>query len=371
MGEAIAGIPLMPQEGRLRNAHILIVDDEPANVRLFELLLEEVGYRNVRSTTDSTNVLSLYLECQPDLILLDLAMPHLDGFAIMKQLQACIPKGTYLPILVLTGDASAEVKQRALTVGAKDFLLKSFDQTEVLLRIKNLLETRFLHRQLQDQNQSLEEKVRDRTRELSEAQHEILFRLGLTSECRDDHTGEHTQRVGRTSAFLAQALSWPAPQVELLRLAAPLHDLGKVGIPDRILLKPGKLTAEEFEEMKSHTTLGVKLFGGSRFPILQLAEEIALTHHEHWDGSGYAGLKGDEIPLSGRIVTVADVFDALTHERPYKKAWSVDRAVDEIKRQRGRQFDPLVVDVFIDVLSREDLLGNQKELFACAPPPLS
>jgi len=136
-------------------------------------------------------------------------------------------------------------------------------------------------------------------------------------------------------------------------------------------LKPGKLTAEEFEEMKSHTTLGVKLFGGSRFPILQLAEEIALTHHEHWDGSGYAGLKGDEIPLSGRIVTVADVFDALTHERPYKKAWSVDRAVDEIKRQRGRQFDPLVVDVFIDVLSREDLLGNQKELFACAPPPLS
>jgi putative two-component system response regulator len=204
--------------------------------------------------------------------------------------------------------------------------------------------------------------VRERTRELEEAHQEILHqatilieaqvetihRLALAAEYRDDDTGQHVQRVSRNCGLLARALGWQEEQVELIRKASPLHDVGKIGIPDDILLKPGKLTPDEWNVMKSHTVIGAKILSGSSFPLLQMAEEIALTHHEKWDGSGYCpGLGGEDIPLPGRIVAVADVFDALTHERPYKKAWSVDEAVSEITNQRGRHFDPQVVDAFL------------------------
>ena len=334
---------------------ILIVDDQEANVRLLERILESGGYSDAVGITDSRTVLSIYLETQPDLILLDLMMPHLDGFGVMAQLLAHIPAGTYVPILVLTADISAEAKQRALSVGAKDFLTKPFDVAEVLLRIRNLLETRFLYTQLQGQNQVLDTRVRERTRQLDEAQIEILERLALAAEYRDDVTGQHTQRVGRNSALLARALGLPDDQVELLRRAAPLHDIGKIGIPDLILLRPGRLTREEFEVMKTHTAIGARILSGSHFPLLQLADEIARTHHERWDGSGYpTGAAGDAIPLSGRIVAAADVFDALTHERAYKPAWSVEEALSEIRSQQGQQFDPSVVDAFM-TLPHQDL----------------
>lgn len=330
------------------SAKILIVDDEQGSIRLLERTLREAGGGQLalKSTTDPRRALPLYEEFQPDLILLDLQMPHLDGFEVMRQLQARVPKDGYLPILILTGDVSDETKKKALALGAKDFLTKPFDPAEILLRINNLLETRLLHARLHEQMESLEEKVLERTRELEEVRIEILDRLALAAEYRDDATGRHTRRVGRTSATLARYLGHAQEFIELIRRAAPLHDLGKIGIPDQILLKAGKLTPEEFELLKTHTTIGAKIAGNSRHKLLQMAEEIALYHHERWNGTGYARVAGEAIPLPARIVTVADVFDALTHDRPYKKAWPVEKAAAEIERQSGRQFDPQVVEAF-------------------------
>jgi putative two-component system response regulator len=338
------------EENLLSSARILIVDDQPSNVALLEGILQEEDSTSFRSITDSREVLPAFIEYLPDLILLDLQMPYLDGFEVMKQLQAAVSPIEFLPILVLTADITPEAKRRALTEGALDFLTKPFDATEVILRIKNLLRTRSLQVQLQNQNHLLDQKVRDRTAELEATQVEILERLALAAEYRDDDTGEHTKRVGQTSARIAEALDWLEADVELIRRAAPLHDVGKIAISDLILLKPGKLTPQEFENMKTHTALGAKMLSGGRFPLLQLAEQIALTHHERWDGSGYIGLREESIPIAGRIVTVADVFDALISERPYKRAWSADEAIAEIQCQSGRQFDPRVVEAFLRVV---------------------
>jgi len=338
------------EENLFNTARILIVDDQPSNVALLEGILEEGDSASYRSITDSRDAVPAFMEYQPDLILLDLQMPFMDGFQVMEQLHACIGPGDFLPILVLTADITPDAKRRALTEGALDFLTKPFDATEVILRIKNLLRTRSLHLQLQGQNQLLDQKVRERTAELEATQVEILERLALAAEYRDDDTGEHTKRVGQTSARIAEALGWSAADVELIHRAAPLHDVGKIAISDSILLKPGKLSPEEFEQMRRHTQLGAKMLSGGRFPLLQLAEQIALTHHERWDGSGYIGLREESIPTAGRIVTVADVFDALTSERPYKKAWSPDEAIQEIQSQSGRQFDPRIVEAFLKVL---------------------
>jgi putative two-component system response regulator len=337
------------QSDLFTTSRILIVDDQPSNVMLLEGILQEQDFISYRSITDSREVLPAFIEYVPDLILLDLQMPYLDGFAVMKQLLACIAADDFLPILVLTADITPEAKRRALSEGALDFLTKPFDATEVILRIKNLLQTRSLHLQLQKQNDLLDQKVRERTAELEQAQIEVLERLALAAEYRDDDTGEHTKRVGQTAARIAEALGWTPTDVELLRRAAPLHDVGKIAIPDSILLKPGKLTPEEFERMKAHTTIGAKMLSGGRFPLLQLAEQIALMHHERWDGTGYIGLREESIPMAGRIVTVADVFDALISERPYKKAWARNDAIEEIRCQSGRQFDPHVVEIFLKI----------------------
>jgi putative two-component system response regulator len=334
----------------LAASKILIIDDQPSNVMLLEGILQEDDYTSYRSITDSRQSLPVFLEYRPDLILLDLQMPYMDGFEVMKQLRGYTMPDAFIPILVLTANITSEAKRRALTEGASDFLTKPFDATEVLLRIRNLLQTRWLHLQLQDQNRLLEQKVRERTLDLEQTQIEILERLALAAEYRDDDTGQHTNRVGRISAQVAEALGWPEPEVELIRQAAPLHDVGKIAIPDSILLKPGKLTPEEFEHMKTHTTSGAKMLSGGRFPLLQMAEEIALTHHERWDGTGYMRLQGETIPMASRIVAVADVFDALTHNRPYKKAWTEHEALEEIQKQNGRQFDPRVVDAFLKVI---------------------
>lgn len=339
-----------PTDGRpkkdepAKNARILIVDDQEANVRLLEGILKRAaGYHALRSTTDSREVLSLYEEFQPDLILLDLHMPHLDGFAVMEELKKVVPDGAFLPILVLTADVTPEAKQRALAGGAKDFLAKPFDPVEVLLRIKNLLETRFLHLELQTQ--------------LADAHLEVIDRLAIAAEYRDDETGEHIKRVGQTSALLARALKLPSEEVLLIRRAATLHDVGKIGIPEHILLKPGRLTPDEFNVMKSHTSIGARILSGGHFPLLQMAQVIALTHHERWDGSGYPrGLKGEAIPLVGRIVAVADVFDILTHPRPYKKAWLAEEAIAELQRVSGTQFDPTIVSAFLDL--HQDTLAH-------------
>ncbi|MEO8074970.1 MAG: HD domain-containing phosphohydrolase [Acidobacteriota bacterium] len=336
-----------------KNARILIVDDEPLNVDLLRRLLERAGFSRIESTNDSREVAGLYVQFRPDLILLDLHMPHRSGLEVIEELNQ-IAEASYLPILMLTGDDTPEAKRDALSRGAKDFLNKPFNSDEVLLRIGTLLETRFLYLQIQSQNQILEAKVRDRTRELEAAQIEIIERLARAAEFRDDNTGQHTERVGQMAALVAKEIGLPDAQVSLIRRAAPLHDVGKIGIPDAILLKLGKLTEAEFELVKTHTTIGARILSGSRFTILKLAEEIAFNHHERWDGDGYAGIVGDAIPLAGRIVAVADVFDALTQKRPYKAAWPVGDAIAEIQRQRGRQFDPALVDAFLRVIEQRD-----------------
>jgi putative two-component system response regulator len=335
-----------------KNARILIVDDEPANVDALRWLLEAAGFRRLETTTDSRDAASLYVRFRPDLILLDLHMPYMDGLAVLDQLNEIV-EASYLPILMLTGDISPEARRDALSRGAKDFINKPFDRDEVLLRIRTLLETRFLYLQIQSHNQMLEVKVRERTRALESAQIEIIERLARAAEFRDDNTGQHTERVGQMAALLAKEMGLPESQVALIRRAAPLHDVGKIGVPDTILLKLGRLTSDEFSVVKTHTAIGARILSGSRFPILRLAEEIAFNHHEHWDGDGYTGMKRDTIPLAGRIVAVADVFDALTQKRPYKSAWPVDQAVAEIDRQRGRHFDPVLVDTFLKVIERE------------------
>ncbi|MDB4949154.1 MAG: Two-component system response regulator [Gemmatimonadetes bacterium] len=332
----------------LHRARILIIDDEAANVRLLERLLAHEGCAGAVSLTDPREALALFEVYQPDLVLLDLHMPHRDGLEVLADLRGATPPGSFVPILVLTADVTSRAKTAALSGGASDFLVKPLDTAEVLLRIRNLLRMRQMHSELSRENERLDAGVRARTHELEEAQHEILARLARAAEYRDDFTGDHTQRVGDLAARIAGALHLPPDEVEIIRRAAPLHDVGKIGIPDSILTKPSVLTLEERMVMQRHTVIGADILGGSRFAPLQRAAEIALTHHLRWDGTGYpTGAAGEEIPVSGRIVAVADVFDALIHERPYKAAWPVPAALAEVRDQRGRQFDPHVVDAFL------------------------
>jgi len=333
----------------LISARILIVDDEDANIEILRRILTRAGLTRIESTTDSRQAASMYVAHRPDLILLDLHMPHLDGLQVMDQLSEIV-EASYLPILILSGDLTPEARRDALSHGAKDFVNKPFQPDELLLRIKTLLETRLLYIQIQSQNQRLEATVRERTRELVEAQIEMIERLAIAAEFRDDNTGQHTHRVGQMSALLARQLGLPDSQVALIGRAAPLHDVGKIGVPDFILMKMGRLTPAEFEIVKQHTVIGARILSGGKFPLLKLAEEIAFSHHERWDGEGYARLRGTDVPLAGRIVAVADVFDALTQQRPYKPAWPVGEAIAEIDRQRARQFDPAVVEAFLRII---------------------
>jgi putative two-component system response regulator len=285
-------------------------------------------------------------------------MPRLDGFGVLEAIRPQLDAASYFPVLMLTADSGDETKRRALSGGVKDFLTKPFDATEALLRIENLLETRFLYAKLQDQNQLLEQRVSDRTRELEEAQIEILQRLAAAAEFRDDDTGQHTQRVGHLAALLADQLGLVTVEVDLIRRAAPLHDVGKIGIPDVILLKPGRLTNNERRVMQTHTTIGAAMLAGGHSPLVRTAELIARSHHERWDGRGYpSGAGGEEIAIEARVVAVADFLDALTHDRPYRKAWSVAKTVSAIVAARGTHFDPAVVDALLTIQRAGVALG--------------
>lgn len=326
---------------------ILIVDDDAANRHLLERLLDLGGYDDVRSAMSGQEALTDGIAFDPDLILLDLHMPEIDGYEVLQALRQSTPSNIYLPILVLTADATHKARKRALELGASDFLTKPGDATEILLRVRNFLAMRAWSQELNQKNIDLEEKVRERTHELEIAQVEIVQRLAMAGERRDDDTGAHTQRVGDLSARIAKAMGQNEKFIGLIRLAARLHDLGKIGIPDSILLKPGKLNSEEYSIVQEHCQIGASILSESGTPLLQMAERIAAAHHERYDGTGYPdGLAADTIPLEARIVSVADVWDALTHERPYKAAWSPDDARAEIERQSGRQFDPRVVEAF-------------------------
>jgi putative two-component system response regulator len=332
----------------IHNAKVLIVDDQEANVRLLYRALSGAGYVCIASTTDSTEVCELHRKNNYDLILLDLTMPGMDGFEVMEALKA-IEKDSYLPVLVVT--AAQDEKVRALTAGAKDFVSKPFDLSEVLTRVYNLLEVRLLHKSLRQSNEALEKRVFERTRELRETQMEVIHRLTRATELRDDETGLHVVRMGLLCARLGEATGMSPAECELLLNAGPMHDIGKIGIPDRILLKPGRLTSAEWDVMKTHTTIGAELLADGQSELTRLGCVMALSHHERWDGSGYPrGLAGEEIPLFARICGLCDVFDALTSDRTYKKAWSLEDAATYIEEQAGQRFDPGLVNLFVQIL---------------------
>lgn len=350
-------------KGQFLGASILIADDEEAGATLLRSILQSSGYQHVTAISDARQVSQCYQKLRPDLLLLDLHMPHLDGFQVMAALKPLIPKDSYFPILMLTADTRSEVKRRALAGGVKDFLSKPFDADEVRLRIGNLLETRYFQQQLQKHNEQLEQRVKERTRQLERTQVEMLVRLAHAAEYRDDETGGHVWRVASTSARLAREIGLPVEHTTLLLRAARLHDVGKIGIPDGILLKPSKLTSQEFEVIKTHTTIGAKLLSGGQSPLIKMAELIALTHHERWDGQGYPqGLKGEQIPIESRILAVADTFDALTHDRAHQRASSVTEAISVITMEAGRQFDPQVVEAFLRLDVKGELITSFETL---------
>jgi putative two-component system response regulator len=326
---------------------LLAVDDNESNLELIEQLLEEAGYANVIGTQDAASVPSLCASWKPDLLLLDLHMPRLNGYELLGAIRGSLMEPESLPVLVLTADATIEARRSALALGARDFLNKPIDEVELLLRVNNLLQVRHLQRELRDRNDVLEGAVRERTAELEEARLESLLVLARTAEYHDDDTHHHTQRVGSLATMIARELGLPDREIATLRDAAPLHDIGKVGISEQILRKPGPLTPEERAAMMQHVEIGSKILAGTRSPVLLLADEIARYHHERWDGNGYlTGVRGEQIPLCARITQVADVFDALTHERPYKAAWPLERARAEIASGAGSAFDPRVAAAF-------------------------
>ncbi len=335
----------------LKESRILVVDDNPSNVLLLEALLQQEDYHNVSSTTDPTQVKPLHQENEYDLILLDIQMPRLNGFQVMEQLKELHDADDYLPVLVLTAQTDMETRLRSLDLGARDFVTKPFQHAEVLQRIHNSLEIRYLYKQQKDYSHLLEEKVNEATAELRKSQLDIIRCLGRAGEYRDNETGEHVIRMSKSCQALALAAGFSARRAELILYASPMHDVGKIGIPDNILLKPGKLTPEEWETMQSHAKLGADILADNESEMVQLARTIALSHHEKWDGSGYPnGLQGEDIPIEGRIAAICDVFDALTSWRPYKNAWSIDEAIEYIKDNAGSHFDPKLVPIFLEIL---------------------
>ncbi len=335
---------------QILNAKILILEDDKASRVLLKHILLSSGFINIRCLPNATRIANVYRSYKPDVLILDLNMPKVSGFDVMVRLRRDYPDD-YLPIIIITGDSDDSVHLRALSAGAKDFLNKPYDRARVIMRCRNLIETNLLHNAVKDQNANLASIIHERTAELHQSRLDVIRRLGYAAEYRDTDTGDHIVRMSRYCETLARALGMTDEECELLLATSPLHDVGKIAIPDSILLKPGALTPEELTVMRTHAEIGAEILSGGTSSFLKMAETVALTHHERWDGKGYPrGLKGEAIPLVGRICAICDVFDALTSERPYKKAWTFEAAVKEIKRMSEVYFDPEVCDRFLRVL---------------------
>ncbi|MGB5096323.1 MAG: HD domain-containing phosphohydrolase [Porticoccaceae bacterium] len=334
-------------ENIIYTARIFVIDDEPVNLKLLERFLKALGYSHVELIQDSRGVIARYQEARPDLILLDINMPHLNGYEVLAQLVA-LNDPMLPPVVVLTAQHSRDHLLKALSAGARDFIRKPFDHTELQVRVRNLLGAHLAHRMLNDHSAMLEELVRQRTEVLHMTRLQVVQRLARAVEYRDNETGNHIVRMAEVSTLLAKSMGWSLADCELMLHASPMHDVGKIGIPDGILLKPGKLDADEFKVMQTHTEIGAEILGGDESDLLALARIIALSHHEKWDGTGYPkGLVGAAIPMAGRIVAAADVYDALTSVRPYKDAWPTDKAVSYMKLSAGTHFDPEVIHHFL------------------------
>lgn len=327
-------------------AIVLAVDDNPTNLRVIEAMLGQLPGVESIALEDPALALDWCEENRPDLILLDYMMPGIDGLEFMRRLKN---RGE-LPVIMITADTEKAVRYQALELGARDFLNKPLERAEFVARVRNQLALIDAQKKLSDRAAWLAEEVAKATAQIVARERETVLRLSRAAEYRDPETGAHLLRMANYTRLIAQRLGLPRAQVELLFEAAPMHDIGKVGIPDAILLKPGRLDEAEFENMKRHAEIGHRILADSTADLLQAAADVAWCHHEKWDGSGYPrGLAGEAIPIAGRIVAVADVFDALTSERPYKRAWPLERARQFLLDQRGRHFDPACVDAFLAV----------------------
>lgn len=355
----------------IAQARIAIIDDDPLNVRLIRRQLEKLGFRALLGLSDPTEALAAFEDFGPDVVLMDVVMPGLSGLELLSQLRRH-RRLRDTPVITLTASRDRITRLQILELNVADFLSKPIDEAELSTRLRNVIEAKRYRDQLNQSAQKLERAVQQRTRELETSRREVVLCLARAAEYRDDNTGHHVIRVGRYSAILASALALPAVFVEMIELAAQLHDVGKIGIPDAVLHKPGKLTDDEMNVMRRHADFGWKIIapmadpkltlpaagggdylGGTQSPMLVMAARIAACHHERWDGTGYPQrLSGPDIPLEARIAAAADVFDALSTPRCYKRAIPLEQCFEMISAERGRHFDPQVVDAFMAARSR-------------------
>ncbi len=330
---------------------ILVVDDTPDTIDLLNKILRD-NYLVKIATNGEKTIKLAYSHPQPDLILLDIMMPETDGYEVCEVLKSD-PGTSHIPIIFVTAKTATEDEKKGFELGAEDYISKPLSPPIVLARIKT-------HLALYDQNRELNFKLREATREINETRLDIIQKMGRAVEYKDNISGLHVIRMSHYSKILADALDISEEWSELIFNAAPMHDVGKIGIADRILSKPGKLDNKEWHEMQRHAVYGANIIGKHKSEILKMAYDIAIGHHEKWDGTGYPyWLKGDNIPLSARIVSIADVFDALTSDRPYKEAWSVDKAIELLEKESGTHFDPKLVSLFIQNLPKI-LLAKEK-----------
>ena len=341
----------------LKASRILVVDDNTTNIQVIEATLKSAGYTEIFTVTKPLDLTQHFATEAFDLVLLDINMPLMDGFAVLSLMQQMLSEDAFPPVVMLTAQADEQSRIKALDQGASDYVTKPFNRTELLKRVAIHLENWHFKQRLKKENETLEAKVQARTQALETAQLEMIYRLGRAAEYRDNETGNHVKRVSLFAQAIAEAVAddygLDAHYCHLIGIASPMHDVGKIGVSDTILLKPGRLTDEEFELMKTHVKIGGEILSNGQSRLLEMAAEIALTHHEKYNGKGYPhGIAGDEIPLSGRIVAIADVYDALTSARPYKDPWPSQEAVALIEREKGAHFDPDLVDAFLQVLPR-------------------
>ncbi len=327
--------------------NVIVIDDTPINVTLISHLIRRHADCVPVEFTDPVKALAWCTEQVPDLIIVDYMMPELDGIEFVRRFRMS-PGREDIPVLMVTANDQIEVRHHALEAGANDFLTKPIDKAEFMARTRNMLSLRRSQRKLEDRAAWLDMEVQKATAEILARERETVIRLSKAADSRDPETGAHILRMSHFAKLIAANMGLPVAEQEMLLEAAPMHDIGKVGIPDHILLKPGRLDVAEFEIMKRHAILGYEILNGSQSAMLQAAAQIALAHHEKYDGSGYPnGLAGEAIPLFARICAVGDVFDALTSERPYKKAWEDSRAIAMLRDGSGTHFDPACVEAFL------------------------